>query len=227
MYKFNFNHIASQYDQWYETPLGYQVDIIEKKLFFQHLKKIKTRNILEIGSGTGHWTQWLSELDFVVTGIDIAEKMLQVAVRKNIPKADFIMQSADDLPFEDNSIENVVAITSLEFVENIDKAMKEIFRVLKPEGYFIVGALNKNGSLETIRKKDEIFKHATIFTKDDLFRQMKRFGNAVIDGCLYMPNPSASVDDILIAEKQTHSNLKNIYGNFLVGSVQKQKKQWK
>ncbi|MCD6366836.1 MAG: class I SAM-dependent methyltransferase, partial [Bacteroidales bacterium] len=122
MKAFDYNQIADNYDQWYATPLGKQIDEWEKKLFLLHLEKLATRNILEIGAGTGHWTQFLSSNGFTVTGIDIAEKMLDHAHKKNIPNASFQVASAEALPFADASVENVVAVTSLEFVKNQQKA---------------------------------------------------------------------------------------------------------
>ncbi len=222
MITFDYNQIATDYDKWYETPLGKQIDEWEKKLFLLHLEKLKTKNILEIGAGTGHWTQFLSQNGFSVTGIDIAGKMLEQARRKNIPNAIFIQASAEDLPFEDASIENVVAVTSLEFASNQQKAFDEIFRVLKPGGYFIIGGLNAQASLQKLRQSDPVFKNARFFTPKSLFKYLEPFGIPTVEGCIYMPNPQASLEEIINTENIAPINLLNIYGNFLVGSIKKE-----
>lgn len=220
---FNYNQIADDYDKWYQTPIGKQIDEWEKNLFSLHLKKLKTQNILEIGAGTGHWTEFLSKNGFSVTGIDIAEQMLEQANKKKIPNTTFKVISAETLPFEDKSIENIVAITSLEFIENQEKAISEIFRVLKPDGFFIIGGLNSKASLQKQRQNDTVFKNARCFTYKSLFQILKKFGTPTVEGCIYMPNPQASIKEVIKTENITPINLLNIYGNFLVGSVKKHK----
>ncbi len=221
MKAFDYNQIAGSYDQWYATPLGKQIDEWEKKLFLLHLEKLATRNILEIGAGTGHWTQFLSSNGFTVTGIDVAEKMLEQAHKKNIPNASFQAVSAEELPFDNASIENVIAITSLEFIENQEKAVSEIFRVLKPGGHFIIGGLNAQASLQKSRQSDPVFKNARFFTPKSLFQLLEKFGTPTVEGCVYMPNPQAELEEIINTENIAPINLLNIYGNFLVGSVKR------
>ncbi len=218
---FNYNEIANKYDQWYDTPLGKQIDEWEKKLFRLHLEKLKTKQLLEIGAGTGHWTQFFAENDFSVTGIDIADKMLEQAKRKNIPNAHFEIISAESLPYDNESIENIAAVTSLEFIANQEKAVSEIFRVLKPGGYFIVGGLNAQASLQKSRQSDPVFKNARFFTPKSLFQLLEQFGTPTVEGCVYMPNPQADLEEIINTENIAPINLLNIYGNFLVGSVKK------
>ena len=223
MSTFDYNQIANEYDKWYQTPLGKQIDEWEKQLFLRHLKKLKTKNILEIGAGTGHWTNFFSANNFSVTSIDIAGKMLEKAKQKNIAGATFIEASAEDLPFENESVDNVVAVTALEFVKNQHKAIEEIYRVLKPGGYFIVGSLNALGSLQNERQNDPVFKNAQYFTRKLLYEKLEKFGLPNIEGAVYMPNPHANLDEIIKAENSAPVNFLNIYGNFLVGSVKKEK----
>ncbi len=223
MHTFDYNQLAEDYDKWYQTPLGQQIDAWEKQLFLPYLKKIKTQNILEIGAGTGHWTSFFAENNMSVIGIDIAEKMLEQAKEKNIVGATFIKASAEDLPFENQSIDNVVAVTSLEFVNDRQQAIEEIYRVLKPGGYFIVGGLNALGSLQQKRQDDPVFKNAQFFTPESLYKILEKFGIPIIEGCIYMPNTQANLDEIIKAENSVPLNFLNIYGNFLVGNVKKTK----
>ncbi|HIE16229.1 MAG TPA: SAM-dependent methyltransferase [Bacteroidales bacterium] len=227
MITFDYNKIAADYDKWYQTPLGKQIDIWEKKLVALHLKQIKSKQILEIGAGTGHWTLFLSQKGFKITGIDIAKKMLAQAEKKNIANTSFISASVESLPFEDNSIENIVAITVLEFVEKQEIAFSEIFRVLKPNGIFVIGALNNMASLQKKRQNDIVFKNARFFSRKTLFEILSKFGNPTVDGCVYMPNPNATLKEIIKAVTNASVNLLNIYGNFLVGSVKKTILKWK
>lgn len=45
---------------------------------------------------------------------------------------------AEDLPFESDFFDTIVAISSMEFVSDLDKSCEEIHRVLKPEGKLII-----------------------------------------------------------------------------------------
>ena len=220
---FDYNKIATNYDQWYETPLGKQIDKWEKNLFRLHLEKLQTKQLLEIGAGTGHWTEFFAQNGFSVTGIDIAEKMIAQAKQKKIPNAQFEIASAESLPYGDEQIDNIVAVTSLEFIENQEKAISEIFRVLKPGGYFIVGGLNAQASLQKSRQSDPVFKDARFFTPKSLFQLLEKFGTPTVEGCVYMPNPQAELKEIINTENIAPINLLNIYGNFLVGSVKKRR----
>ena len=221
---FNFDNIAHEYDNWYKTPAGKKIDEIEKNLFFKYLSKTPYKHIIEIGAGTGHWTKFMSAKGYCITGCDISYKMLKIAANKNISNAVFLNCDATTLPFPDNSANTVVAITSIEFVKNRKKALKEIKRILKVGGYFIIGTLNRKGSLSVIRKNIPTFKDANLFTYKELVSELMDFGFPVVEGCLLIPNP-LETDPVLIenADKKTDPRELNEKGNFLVGFVKKEK----
>lgn len=104
-----FNLIAPIYGLFY----GYQ-----KKHFNAVLDEVQNeldlsiyKNVIDIGCGTGAFCSVLNKRGFVVTGVDHAQKMLNIAVKKLENKAiKFIRASAlERLPFEDNSFDVSVA----------------------------------------------------------------------------------------------------------------------
>jgi len=116
--KFDFDAIADRYDLWYESAEGAMYDHLEKKAISKYLpknvkgmklkaiskylpKNVKGMKLLEIGCGTGHWSQFFSEYDFEVTGIDVSERMIKIAQSKDIPNASFQMADGQSLPFGD------------------------------------------------------------------------------------------------------------------------------
>ncbi len=219
---FDFGTIADEYDAWYHTPVGQKIDEIEKKLFLKYLSQIHAQHVIEIGAGTGHWTQFLAQKGHCVTACDISTEMLKVASAKNIPNATFLTSDATSLPFPDNSADAVIAVTSIEFVKPWEKAFEEIKRILKPGGYFLIGALNRKGSLASIRKDIPTFKDAHFFTYKELVAELMVFGFPVVEGCLLMPNPmETSPEAIEQAEQKADPRELNEKGNFLVGLVQK------
>lgn len=173
---FNFNTQSSSYDDYYSTELGLAIDKSEKKCVKKFLDKITNKTILELGCGTGHWSEWISEQGFDVHGIDVAEKMLEKAESKNIPNSKFELMSMTDLKFEDESVDNIIAVTSIEFSIDLDKTFSEIKRVLKPNGYFIAAVLNSKSVIGINKKDNPTFVDANFFTLEELSLRLQTFG---------------------------------------------------
>jgi len=212
--QFNFDNLAADYDKYYKSDFGKKIDIIEKNILKQHLIKLKTKNIVEIGCGTGHWTKYLSELGFIIDASDVSSKMLNKAKEKNIENAIFSIKNTEQLSYTNNSIENIIAVTSLEFVNDMQKAVNEIYRVLKPNAYFICAGLNLNSYLGKNKFKDDIYKNANFFTYNGLKTMLSKFGNAKINAGVVIENNEFC--DSKYTEKQKINK-----GAFIAAIVQK------
>ena len=96
-------------------------------------------DLLNIGCWTGDFEQLATGLASRVTGLDIEEKALDVARKRN-PTADFVCGSALDIPFPDKRFDVVTLFAVIEHlpVGSEQRALDEIFRVLKPGGYFVL-----------------------------------------------------------------------------------------
>jgi ubiquinone/menaquinone biosynthesis C-methylase UbiE len=220
---FDFGEIAREYDDWYNTEAGQKIDEIEKRTFLKYLEKISTRHIVEIGAGTGHWTSFFAEKGYCVTAMDVSDKMIEVALSKDIPDSVFFRGDAINLPFPDNSVDAVVAVTSIEFVPDRNKAIEEIKRILKPDGYFVIGTLNLKGSFSAVRKNSPVFAGANFYTYRSLVEDLMKIGFPVVEGCLLMPNPEESDPErIEQIEMKADPRELNEKGNFLVGFVKKE-----
>jgi ubiquinone/menaquinone biosynthesis C-methylase UbiE len=178
--------IANSYDEFYVSASGRNIDQLEKQQLKIFLDKVPVQSVLELGCGTGHWTEFLSSLGFSVTALDVSEAMLRIARQKNIPNAKILNADASSLPFEDNSIGLVFTITMLEFVQDIQKVLAEIFRVLQPGGTLIVGCLNINSTLGKNKNEDETFREAHFFSTQELHLLLSKFGEPEIKECIHM-----------------------------------------
>ncbi|MGR2921348.1 class I SAM-dependent methyltransferase [Acinetobacter sp. 1125_18A] len=92
--------------------------------------------VLEIGFGTGLNLPFYQEVDQVYA-IEPNRDVYQLA-QKRVFDAPFHVQhiqaSAEKLPFADHSVENIVSTWTMCSIANLDKAIQEIYRVLKPQG---------------------------------------------------------------------------------------------
>ena len=167
--------IANKYDDYYQTEFGKKVDHIEKEIITELLCKIHSDNkLLDIGCGTGHWTEFFINRGYKVTGVDSSEEMLKIAKGKNLD-AEFILGNSGNLQIEDESYSIIITITMLEFVGNQEISIQEMYRILKKGGWLIVGGLYADSTLGLNKENDEVFKDANLYNKKDLKSKFSQF----------------------------------------------------
>jgi len=114
-------------------------DLIVKA--FDRLLPDKVDHLLDVGCGTCFYFPLLSTKANRITGIDLCIPMLDQAQElikeKDLQNCDVREASALDLPFEDNSVDVVLSWGFLHDVPDVDMALQEISRVLKPNGRYI------------------------------------------------------------------------------------------
>jgi ubiquinone/menaquinone biosynthesis C-methylase UbiE len=139
-----FDEWSDKYEQWFKTPLGQIVRATELNLLMASLDPQPGETILDAGCGTGIFTTDFLEKGPKVVGMDISPKMLEVAVHK-ARKLDFLPVKGNilDLPFLDNYFDKVISNTAIEFIADGQKALSELYRVLKPGGTLVIATLNR------------------------------------------------------------------------------------
>ncbi len=176
--------VAKEYDAYYNTEIGKKVNDIEEKLIVDLIKNIPKTKMLELGCGTGHWTNIFTNCGFDVTAIDISDEMLKYTEQKQI-NAKFIKADSRNIPFPDNSFSVVSFITMIEFIEDQDKVFEEIYRVLKPGGHLVLGCLNKYSEIGKNKENDETFRNANFLSKEELEAILKHFGEPKMNYGVY------------------------------------------
>lgn len=122
----------------------------EKYVFSKYFKY--DDRILDVGCGTGRTTFALYELGYKkITGLDLTPTMLDGAREINKEKGygiEFVIGDATNLEYEDNSFDCALfsfnGIMQIPMIENRIKAMSEIRRVIKKDGYFIFTTHDRN-----------------------------------------------------------------------------------
>lgn len=206
--------VAKEYDAYYNTEIGKKVNEIEEKLIANLIQDIPKTEMLELGCGTGHWTNIFTQKGFSVSAMDISDEMLKYAKQKNI-NAKFLKANSEDIPFPDNSFSNVSFITMIEFVNDQNKVFKEIYRVLKPGGYLILGCLNKHSEVGKNKENDDTFRNAKFLSKQELELKLNNFGIPKLKFGVYF-SPTFEILD-----NKTEAN--QIEPAFIAAMVQKTK----
>jgi len=114
----------------------------EKDLFSNYITRGDV--VLDLGCGDGRLFQIFRDKNIDYTGIDISEKLIKIAKRKN-PNTKFIVGDALKLPFPDNSFTKVFNIAVLHHIPSKKlrlQLLSEAKRVLKPDGLLILTVWN-------------------------------------------------------------------------------------
>jgi SAM-dependent methyltransferase len=101
---------------------------------------ILNRSILDLGSGLGQYSVELAELGAKrVVGLEYqADKAAWAAMRSKHRNVEFVTGSAEEMPFEDGTFDTVFSHTVFEHIFDVDRALEEVRRVLKPSGIAVL-----------------------------------------------------------------------------------------
>ncbi|WP_456418572.1 class I SAM-dependent methyltransferase [Methanocaldococcus infernus] len=124
-----YDKLAKYYDKLYKEKYMREV---EKKVIMKEVEGLT----LDIGCGTGEQLKLLNE----GIGLDISLEMAKIAKEKC--KKFVVVANSEHLPFKDESFDTVISFFGALNHCNINKAFKEVYRVLKPEGKFIFTVAN-------------------------------------------------------------------------------------
>jgi ubiquinone/menaquinone biosynthesis C-methylase UbiE len=175
-YVFDLN-AAREYDYWYRDQQNRFIVDLEDQLLLRLLEPVRGERVLDIGCGTGRHLLMFSEMGLDVTGLDASTHMLAVARRRLGARAELHHGVAEDLPFEDNAFNIATLITTLEFVDDTQKAIEEACRVAKDR--IFLGVLNRY-SIKGIERRvkgifsESIYNRAKFFSVCGLTRNVRQ-----------------------------------------------------
>lgn len=144
--QWDFNDWASHYDasiNHLKQQAGiYQSydKLLDTVVTFCESNQVHPLNILDIGIGTGNLAKRLLESGAEVTGVDQSRKMIAVAKRK-LPHIKMRLGDFMNLPFENNRFDAIATTYAFHHLNEKEKeiALDEMLRVLKPEGFIVIG----------------------------------------------------------------------------------------
>lgn len=134
------DHVRQQYET--EAPLAARKAIYTevtgpdaRELVYEAVAEVAPASVLEVGSGEGELAARLcDELGVEVVAIDQSERMVELTRARGV---DARVGDVTELPFDDGSFDVAVAAWMLYHVRDIDRAIAELARVLRPRGRLV------------------------------------------------------------------------------------------
>ena len=172
-----FSNVSKNYDLMNDI-MSLKTHKIWKKKLVDIINVQTNDKIIDVGSGTGDLVDLIFKKNNNVSiyALDLNKEMLNEAKNNLLDldkkKLNFINANAESLPFENNYFDTYLISFCLRNITEIDKALKEAYRVLKPNGVFYClefGTPNTNliNSIYLKYKKNIIPFMGKIIAKDE------------------------------------------------------------
>ena len=125
------------------------IESIDYSYALHEYRDFKNKKVLDVGCGNGYVLSKYASEGAEVFGVDVTEAAIELTQKRfkhlNL-NGDFREADAQSLPFPENTFDCVCSMGVLHHVPNTQKAVDEIFRVLKPGGRLIVMFYHKNSA---------------------------------------------------------------------------------
>jgi SAM-dependent methyltransferase len=135
--------------------------------------------ILEVGCGIGNIVFELTKQGHDIIGRDISGEAIAHG-HKKYPDINIDVQPAEELNFENETFDIVLSFDLFEHVVQIDKHIIEVFRVLRPGGYYMFQTPNKYSNIifETLKTRTLQWRnyHPSLHSPGQLKRRLSRHG---------------------------------------------------
>jgi ubiquinone/menaquinone biosynthesis C-methylase UbiE len=121
---------------------------VQRKVY--NFKSGQNKTILDVGCGNGWVLSHFFHEGARCFGVDLTQRAIDISKKRFVlmqGSAFFMVANAEELPFKDSSFDIVTAMGVLHHTPNIDKAIGEIDRVLKPRGRIVLMLYHKNSIL--------------------------------------------------------------------------------
>lgn len=138
-----FDTISGDYDGL-NRVISFGIDIKWRKKVVKLIKAQEPKTILDIATGTGDLAIAMADTDAEkIIGLDISSGMLEIGKQKINKKGlsskiEMVLGDSENMPFEDNTFDAITVAFGVRNFENLKNGLKEILRVLKPNGIFVI-----------------------------------------------------------------------------------------
>ncbi|MFW5788757.1 MAG: class I SAM-dependent methyltransferase [Spirochaetota bacterium] len=148
---------------------------------------------VEIGAGSGLFAVPLG----ITVGVEPSPAMRELAAARGLEVHDGI---AEDLPFENEEFDYALMVTTICFVDDVHAAFSEAARVLKPNGRFVIGFVDRASPLGRAYEKhkaDNVFyREAVFYSTDEVLGLLRAHGFAQPDVAQTVFGELSNIDSV-------------------------------
>ncbi len=171
-----FEQHAQEYDAWFEVnSCAYESEVLAMRRLLP-----QSGRGLEVGVGTGRFALPLG----IKFGVEPAHAMASIARKRGI---DVYGARAEELPFDNESFDFVVMVTTICFLSRPLHALQEAGRVLIPRGHIIIGMIDKDSSLgkvyEAKKSESTFYQYGQFYSVTPVIEWLTELGYNTIRTC--------------------------------------------
>lgn len=164
-----FEKHPQKYEDWFErNKFAYRSELLAMRDLIP-----ENGEGIEIGVGSGKFAEPLD----IKLGVEPSPRMREIAEKRGIKVIDGV---AEELPLDDEQFDWALMVTTICFLDNIETAFNEAYRILKPRGFLIIGFVDKESALGRLyqqHKTENVFyKIADFYSTDEVVSYLKRVG---------------------------------------------------
>lgn len=162
-----FDRHATEYDNWFISHrFAYESELEAVR---QHLPQGRTG--IEIGLGTGRFAAPLG----VQFGLEPSARMREAARQRGI---EVVAGAAEAIPFGDSTFDFALMVTTICFLDDLERSLGEAHRVLKREGSLIIGFIDRASSLgqsyERHKESSTFYRGATFYSVAEVISALNK-----------------------------------------------------
>ena len=203
------------------------VPTIQGRIRYEHLHRyalalefVQAKSVLDIASGEGYGSAYLSKLANSVIGVDIDRECVNFSRKKydNISNLEFVVGSCDAIPLSSESVDIVTSFETIEHHDKHDEMMREIKRVLKPGGVLLISAPNRLTYSENPQSPsanpnnqfhiNEPYEYQFISLLNRYFKNVKLYGQRLAIGSFVFPLLSDNLPSSITSYTSKENGLK-------------------
>ena len=180
-----------EYEAWYQTARGSWIAGHEFDLMMRLLGPSDGATLLDVGCGTGHFSRRFAAAGLRVVGLDPDPAMLEHA-RGLGGGVSYLPGTGTGLSFGDNAYDYVTAVTSLCFIADPERALREMWRVARCE--MLLGLLNRHSLLYRQKRGHGAYRGARWDTSAEVrrwARQLEPAPRVTTRSAIFMPGGGA------------------------------------
>ena len=196
-----FERFSKYYDSWYSRHL----EILESEI--RAIKALGLNGLgLDVGVGTGIFASRVK----VQIGIDASKRMLRISAKRGVQVVGTLAEGvqvvgtlAEFLPFPDETFDYVLMTVTLCFLDNPETVLKEIYRILRPNGVLVVCIIVRDspwGRLYVKKAKQghRFYRYARFYSLSELEELLEKHDFGIVDyksTLTYSPSSVAVVEN--------------------------------